>query len=317
MGSGRMRNKPPAIFLMGPTASGKTGLAVALREKFPLDIISVDSALVYRGMEIGTAKPDEATLQRAPHALIDIREPTESYSAADFREDALAEMSEITGRGRVPLLAGGTMLYFKALSEGLAVLPSANPEIRARIEERAGELGWQAMHSLLAGQDPETAARIHPNDPQRIQRALEVIELTGKKMSDLHRQQKQQEWDYGVLKIVVCPQPRQELHARIEKRFYQMLDEGFLDEVKSLKEQGGLDPSLPSMRCVGYRQAWSYLEGESTYEEMCGKAVAATRQLAKRQLTWLRRESGAMWYDLAVQSAQESVFREVQNFIEN
>ena len=302
---------------MGPTASGKTGLAVALREKFPLDIISVDSALVYRGMDIGTAKPDEATLQRAPHALIDVREPTESYSAADFREDALAEMSEITGRARVPLLAGGTMLYFKALSEGLAVLPSANPEIRARIEERAGELGWQAMHSLLAEQDPETAARIHPNDPQRIQRALEVIELTGMKMSDLHRQQKQQEWDYRVLKIVVCPQPRQELHARIEKRFYQMLDEGFLDEVKSLKEHGDLDPSLPSMRCVGYRQAWSYLEGESTYEEMCGKAVAATRQLAKRQLTWLRRESGAMWYDLAVQSAQESVFREVQKFIEN
>jgi len=312
-----MRNKPPAIFLMGPTASGKTGLAVALREKFPLDIISVDSALVYRGMEIGTAKPDEETLLRAPHALIDIREPVETYSAADFREDALAEMSEITRRGRVPLLAGGTMLYFKALSDGLAVLPPANPQIRARIEEQAGESGWPAMHSILAEKDPETAARIHPNDPQRIQRALEVIELTGKKMSDLHRQQKPQDWDYRVLKIVVCPQPRQELHVRIEKRFQQMLDEGFMDEVTALRERGDLDPSLPSMRCVGYRQAWSYLEGKSTYQEMCGKAVAATRQLAKRQLTWLRRESGALWYDLGVQSAQKSVFREVQNFLEN
>lgn len=312
-----MQNKPPAIFLMGPTASGKTGLALALREKFPLDIISVDSALVYRGMEIGTAKPDEATLRSAPHALIDIREPSESYSAADFREDALAEMSEITRRGRVPLLAGGTMLYFKALSQGLAILPSANPQVRARIEQQAGELGWQAMHSMLAGKDPEAAARIHPNDTQRIQRALEVIELTGMKMSDLHRQQKEQDWDYRVLKIVVCPQPRQELHARIEKRFHQMLDEGFLDEVKALKARNDLNPTLPSMRCVGYRQAWAYLEGKSTYEEMCAKAVAATRQLAKRQLTWLRRESGALWYDLAVQSAHESVFREVQNFLEN
>jgi tRNA dimethylallyltransferase len=312
-----MQNKPPAIFLMGPTASGKTGLALALREKFPLDIISVDSALVYRGMEIGTAKPDEATLRSAPHALIDIREPSESYSAADFREDALAEMSEITRRGRVPLLAGGTLLYFKALSQGLAILPSANPQVRARIEQQAGELGWQAMHSMLAGKDPEAAARIHPNDTQRIQRALEVIELTGMKMSDLHRQQKEQDWDYRVLKIVVCPQPRQELHTRIEKRFHQMLDEGFLDEVKALKARNDLNPTLPSMRCVGYRQAWAYLEGKSTYEEMCAKAVAATRQLAKRQLTWLRRESGALWYDLAVQSAHESVFREVQIFLEN
>jgi tRNA dimethylallyltransferase len=290
---------------MGPTASGKTKLAIALKERFSLEIISVDSALVYRGMDIGTAKPDTALLKRAPHALIDIRDPAQSYSAAEFREDALAEMKAITGRGRVPLLAGGTMLYFNALSGGLADLPAASPEVRARIEDKANRVGWLALHEELAEKDPETAARIHPNDPQRIQRALEVIELSGQKMSDLHRQQHElnseeraaQDWGYRVLKIVVCPQSRQELHARIERRFIQMLDEGFMDEMKVLKQRGDLNPALPSMRCVGYRQAWSHLEGELTYEEMCQKTLAATRQLAKRQLTWLRRESSALWYD--------------------
>ena len=319
------RTRPPAIFLMGPTASGKTGLAIALAEQFPLDIISVDSALVYRGMDIGTAKPDEAILRRAPHALIDIREPTQSYSAAEFREDALVEMNAITGQGRVPLLAGGTMLYFKALAGGLADLPAANHEVRARIAKRAGEVGWRTLHSELAVKDPETAARIHPNDPQRIQRALEVIELSGRKMSDLHRQQREQksdqaaarDWGYRVLKIVVCPQSRQELHKRIEQRFYQMLDAGFMDEMKALIARGDLDPSLPSMRCVGYRQAWSHLEGESTFDEMCLKALAATRQLAKRQLTWLRQESDALWYDLDVESARESVLEVVSHFLEN
>ncbi len=317
--------KPPAIFLMGPTASGKTGLALALAEQFPLDIISVDSALVYQGMNIGTAKPDEAILRRAPHALIDIRQPTQNYSVAQFREDALAEMTAITGQGRVPLLAGGTMLYFKALSGGLADLPAANHEVRARIEKQATEVGWRILHSELAAKDPETAARIHPNDPQRIQRALEVIELSGRKMSDLHRQQQEQksqegpggDWGYRVLKIVVCPQSRQELHSRIERRFYQMLNAGFMDEMKALRARGDLDPTLPSMRCVGYRQAWSYLEGESTFEEMCQKALAATRQLAKRQLTWLRQESAALWYDLDVKSAHESVFEVVSDFLEN
>jgi tRNA dimethylallyltransferase len=271
-------------------------------------------------MDIGTAKPDEAILRRAPHALIDIREPAQTYSAAEFREDAMAEMTAITGQGRVPLLAGGTMLYFKALSGGLADLPSANYEVRARIEKQAREVGWQTLHSELAAKDPETAARIHPNDPQRIQRALEVIELSGRKMSELHQQQAQkqgQDWGYRVLKIVVCPQSRQELHLMIERRFYQMLDEGFMDEMKALRARGDLDPSLPSMRCVGYRQAWSYLEGESTFEEMCQKALAATRQLAKRQLTWLRRESGALWYDLKVESARESVLEVVSHFLEN
>ena len=320
-----LSTRPPAIFLMGPTASGKTGLAVALAEQFPLDIISVDSALVYRGMDIGTAKPDEGILRRAPHALIDIRQPTQNYSAAQFREDALVEMTAITGQGRVPLLAGGTMLYFKALSGGLTDLPAANHEVRARIEKQATDVGWRALHSELAAKDPETAARIHPNDPQRIQRALEVIELSGRKMSDLHRQQREQkpeegpgrDWGYRVLKIVVCPRSRQELHTRIERRFDQMLDAGFLDEMKALRARGDLDPSLPSMRCVGYRQAWSYLDGESTFEEMCQKALAATRQLAKRQLTWLRQESAALWYDLDVKSARESVLEVVSHFLEN
>lgn len=314
--------RPPTIFLMGPTASGKTGLAVALKEQFPLDIISVDSALVYRGMDIGTAKPDEAILRRAPHALIDIREPTQSYSAAEFRTDALVAMKAITGQGRVPLLAGGTLLYFKALSEGLADLPAANHELRARIEKQARKVGWRALHAELEVKDPEAAARIHPNDPQRIQRALEVIELSGRKMSDLHRQQARErkqggDWGYRVLKIVVCPQSRQELHSRIERRFKQMLEQGFMDEMKALRARGDLGPSLPSMRCVGYRQAWSYLEGESTWEEMCQKALAATRQLAKRQLTWLRRERGALWYDPEVESAIESVTEEVSRFLEN
>jgi tRNA dimethylallyltransferase len=301
---------------MGPTASGKTGLAIALRQRFPLDIISVDSALVYRGMDIGTAKPDRATLSRAPHALIDIRDPAESYSAAEFRADALAEMAHITERGRVPLLVGGTMLYFRALSRGLAELPSASPELRERIEAEAREQGWQVLHERLAALDPEAARRIHPNDPQRIQRALEVIGLSGRRISDLQRRQQRQPLPYRVLRIVVCPQPRSALHQRIEARFRQMLEQGFLDEVRALRARGDLHRDLPSMRCVGYRQAWSHLAGEIGYEEMCRKAVAATRQLAKRQLTWLRQESGALWYDLSEESAQNCVIGEIGQFLE-
>jgi len=310
------RLNPPIICLMGPTASGKTGLAVDLRDRFPIDIISVDSALVYRGMDIGTAKPDGETLRRAPHALIDIRDPTEAYSAADFRQDALVEMSKITTASRVPLLAGGTMLYFKALLSGLAPLPSANPEVRAKIEAQAQEAGWRVMHARLAVRDPEIAARIHYNDPQRIQRALEVIELTGKKLSDLQKEHQQEELGYRILKIVVCPDSRAELHKRIEIRFNQMLTEGFMDEILALRERGDLDPLMPSMRCVGYRQAWSCLDGDITYEEMCEKALAATRQLAKRQLTWLRQETGALWYDLDRNSVRESIFREVGKYLE-
>jgi tRNA dimethylallyltransferase len=301
---------------MGPTASGKTGLAIALRERFPLDIISVDSALVYRGMDIGTAKPDAETLRVAPHELIDIREPTESYSAADFRQDALFRMSAISSAGRVPLLAGGTMLYFRALLGGLAELPSADPEVRARIEQEAAEAGWRVLHARLAVQDPEAAERIHYNDPQRIQRALEVIAITGRKLSDLHREQAEANLGYRTLKIVVCPAERAELHRRIEIRFNQMLREGFLEEVRLLHARGDLDPSMPSMRCVGYRQAWSYLDGEISREEMIQKALAATRQLAKRQLTWLRQESDTLWYDLDSKTAREAIFREVRTFLE-
>ncbi len=310
------RNAPRAIFLMGPTASGKTELAIALHERFPVDLISVDSAQIYRGMDIGTAKPDAATLQRAPHALIDIRDPTESYSAAEFRDDALAEMAAISGRGRVPLLVGGTMLYFRALSRGLATLPSASPEIRARLEAQAQEQGWQAMHDRLAQLDPEAAGRIHPNDPQRIQRALEVIELTGRPISDLQREQPDERLGYRVKRIIACPQPRARLHARIEQRFSQMLEQGFLQEVERLRARGDLHRDLPSMRCVGYRQAWSWLEGEIDRTEFQRRTVAATRQLAKRQITWLRQESGALWYDPCEESAQEFVIREIAEFLE-
>jgi len=314
---GSEKKRPPLICLMGPTASGKTGLAIALREAFPLDIISVDSALVYRGLDIGTAKPDSETLRLAPHELIDIREPFESYSAADFRQDALVKISAISTSGRVPLLAGGTMLYFKALLDGLADLPSADPEVRARIEQEAAEAGWRVMHARLAVLDPEAAERIHYNDPQRIQRALEVIAISGRKLSDLYREQEEARLGYRTLKIVVCPGERAELHRRIEMRFNQMMQAGFLEEVKSLRARGDLDPVMPSMRCVGYRQAWSYLEGEITLDEMVQKALAATRQLAKRQLTWLRQERDALWYDLDRNSARDSVFREVRTFLEN
>lgn len=308
--------RPPAIFLMGPTASGKTALAIELRRRYPVEIISVDSALVYRGMNVGTAKPDEETLRIAPHALIDILEPEEVYSAANFRQDALAEMSAITRRGRVPLLAGGTMLYFRALVHGLAELPAADDGVRQEIEAQAAERGWPAMHSRLAERDPEIAERIHPNDPQRISRALEVIELTGEKMSRLQKLQEQQRLDYDIFRIVACPQPRAKLHERIEHRFSRMLGEGFLEEMEALRKRPGLERDMSSMRCVGYRQAWSYLEGDIDREEMCRKAVVATRQLAKRQLTWLRRETNALWYDSSAEKEQESVIREVGRFLE-
>ena len=278
-----------AIFLMGPTASGKTGLAVELAQKFPVELISVDSALVYRDMDIGTAKPDVATLERAPHHLIDIIPPTQAYSAAQFRADALQLMDEVSARGRIPLLVGGTMLYFNALQNGLSDLPQADPVVRARLDEEALQHGWPALHAKLAEVDPATAARLAPTDAQRIQRALEVWEVSGRALSQHFADQSTQAMPYKVLKLGLIPSDRSVLHQRIADRFDQMLSLGLLDEVKSLQfKYAGLQPELPSMRCVGYRQAWQYLDGEFNESELREKGIAATRHLAKRQLTWLR-----------------------------
>ena len=286
-------NQPLAVFLMGPTASGKTAVAVELVQRLPLEIISVDSALVYRGMDIGTAKPDAATLALAPHRLIDIRDPGEAYSAAQFRADALREMELICASGNTPLLVGGTMLYFRALEQGLSDLPGADPEVRAQLDARAAEIGWAAMHQRLAEVDAQSAARIHPNDPQRIQRALEVYELTGVALSELCRRGSETTPNYRFLKIVLAPPEREALHRRIEARFRAMLDQGFLDEVQRLQERGDLDSQLPALRAVGYRQAWMYLRGELSADEWVERALIATRQYAKRQPTWLRAEADA------------------------
>lgn len=298
---------PTCVFLMGPTASGKTGLAVEMVQRFPMDIISVDSALVFRGMDIGTAKPDAETLAVAPHRLIDIRDPSESYSAAEFSADALKEMRAITEAGRIPLLVGGTMLYFRSLEHGLSDLPAADPQVRAALVQQAAEIGWQAMHDILRDKDPEVAARIHPNDPQRIQRALEVISISGKSMSDMQARSAGQALNYDIHKIIVSPEDRAVLHKRIEQRFDLMMEAGFMDEMKGLFHRSDLHEGMPSMRAVGYRQGWEFLQGKSTSEEMREKAIAATRQLAKRQLTWLRRESASIWYDLQASSVQDKL----------
>ncbi len=273
---------------MGPTASGKTGVAVQLVQHLPLEIVSVDSALVYRGMDIGTAKPDAATLRIAPHHLIDLIDPTEAYSAARFREDALRVMAEITARGHVPLLVGGTMLYFKALWEGLSELPQADAALREEIEQDARERGWPALHAELMKLDPETAARLKPADAQRIQRALEVVRLTGKPMSQVLAASRSEALPYRVLPLALVPYDRSVLHERIAQRFAAMLEAGLVEEVARLRKEYPLNPNLPSMRCVGYRQAWQYLEGEYGREELLNRGIYATRQLAKRQLTWLR-----------------------------
>lgn len=307
---------PAAVFLMGPTASGKTGLAVDLCARFPLEIISVDSALVYRGMDIGTAKPDADTLRTAPHRLIDIRDPSESYSAAEFREDALREMKSITAAGKVPLLVGGTMLYFRALEHGLSELPAADPQIRKVLERQAEEIGWPAMHEILFEKDPRAAGRIHPNDPQRIQRALEVFAISGQPMSELQEKSEGDALDYRIHKIIISLQPRSILHERIERRFDLMMENGFIDEIKSLHARSDLHADLPAIRAVGYRQAWDWLEGNCTLEQMREKAIAATRQLAKRQLTWLRRESGCIWYDSQTDGAWAEVSRALGGFLE-
>lgn len=309
---------PSAIFLMGPTASGKTGAAVDLISKLPVEIISVDSALVFKDMDIGTAKPDAATLAKAPHRLIDIIEPTSAYSAANFRTDALRLMTDITARGKIPLLVGGTMLYFKALQEGLSGLPEANPELRARLDARAAFVGWPAMHQKLALVDPITAARLEPNDMQRIQRALEVFEITGEAMSTLYAKQTNEVLPYKLLKIALVPSDRKVLHDRIAIRFEQMLKDGFVDEVKRLiAKYPSLTPESTSMRCVGYRQALEHLAGEYDLAELRDRGIFATRQLAKRQLTWLRGMDDNVELDCLNSQLNELVFNKINQFIKS
>jgi tRNA dimethylallyltransferase len=288
---------PPVIFLMGPTGSGKTELGVELVKRLPCEIVSVDSAMVYRGMDIGTAKPEPDVLEIAPHRLIDILDPAESYSAAQFCADASREITRITAAGRIPLLVGGTMLYFRALQQGLSNLPGANLQVRARLEEKARRRGWSALHAELARVDPSAARRIHPNDLQRVQRALEVFEVTGTPMTELFACQRAKNLSTGAIKLVLSPASRSILHQRITARFHSMLERRFVDEVQALYERGDLGLDKPSMRAVGYRQVWRYLNGELTYDQMIEQGIIATRQLAKRQLTWLRAEPEATWFD--------------------
>jgi tRNA dimethylallyltransferase len=278
---------PLAIFLMGPTASGKTDLAIELCEKLPCEIISVDSALIYKGMDIGTAKPTNEELVRAPHQLIDILDPAQSYSVAEFRKDALEAMQQVVARGNIPLLVGGTMMYYKALVDGLSPLPQSSASVRQQIEQQAKELGWEVLHEQLSKIDPESAKRIHPNDPQRLIRALEVYQLTNQTMTALMAV-KSSPIPYTIKQFSIAPQDRGVLHQRIAKRFDLMIEAGFEQEVEKLRARGDLHLDLPSIRCVGYRQMWEYLDGVTNFEQMRDKSVAATRQLAKRQLTWLR-----------------------------
>jgi tRNA dimethylallyltransferase len=289
--------RPLAIFLMGPTASGKTALACELADRFPVELVSVDSALVYRGLDIGAAKPDAVTLRRHPHALIDIRDPAQPYSAAEFRDGALAAMRAITARGRVPLLVGGTGLYFRALQRGLSELPEADPALRARLGDEAARIGWPAMHARLARLDPAAAARIGPNDAQRLQRALEVIALSGRPLSELQRGGRGEAFPWRVLKLALLPADRAPLHARIAERFDAMLAAGFLDELRTLRARGDLHADLPAIRAVGYRQGWEHLDGQSDAAGFRERAIFATRQLAKRQITWLRAELDARVFD--------------------
>ncbi len=287
----------PIVFLMGPTASGKTALAMDLYDHLPCEIVSVDSALIYRDMNIGTAKPDAEMLARYPHRLIDLRDPAQAYSAAEFRADALAEIARIHQAGKIPLLTGGTMLYFHALLNGLATLPEANPEVRQRIEAEAAENGWSAIHARLAEVDPQSAERLNPNDSQRLQRALEVYEITGRSMTEHWAEQQAQRLASPVVSLSVMPPERSVLHERIAQRFQVMLEQGFEEEVRALWERGDLDLSMPSVRCVGYRQMWEYFSGQWDYETMQFKGVVATRQLAKRQITWLRSWENLNWLD--------------------
>ena len=301
---------------MGPTASGKTGAAVELIEKLPVEIISVDSALVYRDMNIGTAKPDAETLIEVPHHLINMIDPTSAYSAANFRSDALRLMADITARGKIPLLVGGTMLYFKALQDGLSGLPEANQEVRARLDARAALIGWPAMHEKLALIDATTAERLESNDAQRIQRALEVFEVTGESMTALYAKQTNEVLPYKLLKIALVPSDRKVLHERIALRFEQMLAAGFVDEVRALQAKyPALTAESTSMRCVGYRQALEHLNGDYDAAELRDRGIFATRQLAKRQLTWLRGMDDIVELDCLDLHLNELVFNKINQFV--
>lgn len=305
------KSKPRAIFLMGPTASGKTALSVQLAQALNGEIISVDSALVFKGMDIGTAKPTQEERGGIPHHLIDILDPAESFSTGQFRKRALNIMDDIASRGKIPILAGGTMLYFNALNSGLAVLPEADVGIRAKLDQDLETLGKEALHQRLAKVDPESAARIHPNDPQRIQRALEVYEISGRPLTSFFTEAQAQGFPYRRIRLIIAPQDRAILHDIIARRFRQMLEQGFINEVEALYQRGDLTEKMPSVRAVGYRQAWSYLQGEYDLETMIEKAIIATRQLAKRQFTWLRREIDATSF----QTGQKDLLKKVLEIV--
>ncbi len=301
---------PGVILLMGATATGKTELALAISERFEIEIISVDSALIFRDMNIGTAKPSADLLASVPHHLIDIIDPADAYSVWDFVEQSRQLVQEIRQRGRIPLLAGGTMMYFHAFEQGLNRLPAADPALRERLDREAAESGIAALHQRLEQVDGASASRIKPTDAQRIQRALEVYELSGKTLSEL-QQQETSGYPGSIEKIILAASDRAALHRRIYVRFLEMLEFGFIKEVEQLRQRGDLDPSLPSMRCVGYRQIWQYLDGEVSREQMIDKAVAATRQLAKRQITWLRKQSSGTTYD-CLKYSKDAIFRQVE-----
>ena len=304
-----------AIFLMGPTASGKSAIALSLVERFPLEIINVDSASVYRGMDIGTAKPDAATLRRVPHHLLDCIDPTEAYSAARFREEALKVMGEIAQRGHIPLLVGGTMLYFKALQQGLDDLPAADPSVRVLLDQEAQQRGWPAMHAVLAKVDPVTAARLQPGDSQRIQRALEVYRVTGLPLSQYHRTDSRQPLNARVLALGLMPSARSVLHRRIAERFDAMLEAGLEAEVLALRQRYTLNPELPAMRAVGYRQMWQFLEGQIDRATLRERGIIATRQLAKRQMTWLRGWSELRSFDCLDPGVTGAIEQEIDRFL--
>jgi tRNA dimethylallyltransferase len=306
-----------ALFLLGPTASGKTAVALALAERFPIEVVSVDSAQVYRGMDVGTAKPSETERARVPHHLIDVIDPTQAYSAGRFRDDASRLIAEIVARGRLAVLAGGTMLYFNALSKGLAELPPAQPGLRREIEEEAGREGWARMHAKLAAVDPVTARRLEPADAQRIQRALEVFRHTGRKLSDFHAESRGGDIGFETLRISLEPSARAALHERIATRFRAMLEAGLVAELERLRARYRLETSMPSMRTVGYRQAWQTLEGEAPAATLEARGIAATRQLAKRQLTWLRAMPGLERYDCLRPDLAEAIAGRVGRFLQS